>query len=86
MGSQLFRTKSVDRLIAETQESGHRLKKTLGPWTLAAMGVGAVIGTLFAFALVCGAVIILRRTRPDQKRSFRVPFGDLFPILGILSC
>jgi APA family basic amino acid/polyamine antiporter len=46
----------------------------------------ANVGTLFAFALVCGAVIILRRTRPDQKRGFRVPFGNLFPILGILSC
>ena len=45
MGSQLFRTKSVDRLIEETQESGHKLKKVLGPWALAAMGIGAVIGT-----------------------------------------
>ncbi len=45
MGSQLFRTKSVDQLIAGTQESGHQLKKVLGPWSLTAMGVGAVIGT-----------------------------------------
>ncbi len=45
MGSQLFRTKSVDQLIAGTQESGHRLKKVLGPWSLTALGVGAVIGT-----------------------------------------
>ncbi len=45
MGSQLFRTESVDQLIAGTQESGYRLKKVLGPWSLTAMGVGAVIGT-----------------------------------------
>ncbi|MFQ5777756.1 MAG: amino acid permease [Terriglobia bacterium] len=45
MGSQLFRTKSVDQLIAKTEEPGHRLKKVLGPGALVALGVGAVIGT-----------------------------------------
>ncbi|MCK8681456.1 amino acid permease [Streptomyces lichenis] len=44
------------------------------------------IGTLFAFGLVNIAVIVLRRTRPDLKRSFRVPLGWLFPILGFLAC
>jgi APA family basic amino acid/polyamine antiporter len=44
------------------------------------------IGTLFAFVVVCAAVIILRRTRPDAKRSFRVPFGNVLPVLGIVSC
>lgn len=45
MASQLFRTKSIDRLIAHSEEPEHRLKKTLGPWSLVALGVGAVIGT-----------------------------------------
>lgn len=45
MSSQLFRTKSVDRLLEETEEKGHKLKKVLGPWSLMALGVGAVIGT-----------------------------------------
>ena len=42
--SQLFRTKSLDALVAETQEEGHQLKKVLGPWNLIALGIGAVIG------------------------------------------
>ncbi|MFG3285622.1 amino acid permease [Streptomyces sp. NPDC048111] len=44
------------------------------------------IGTLFAFALVNVAVIILRRTRPDMPRTFRVPLGWVVPILGFVSC
>lgn len=44
------------------------------------------IGTLFAFALVNIAVIVLRRTRPDMPRTFRVPLGWLFPVLGFLFC
>ena len=41
---QLFTTKSLDALVAETHEEGHQLKKTLGPWNLVALGVGAIIG------------------------------------------
>ncbi|MBI3810552.1 MAG: amino acid permease [Nitrospirae bacterium] len=44
------------------------------------------IGTLFAFTLVCGAVLVLRKTRPDLKRAFRMPFVPLLPILGMAAC
>lgn len=44
------------------------------------------IGTLFAFILVCAAVIILRKKEPNLKRQFKTPFVPLFPILGIISC
>jgi basic amino acid/polyamine antiporter, APA family len=44
------------------------------------------IGTLFAFAVVCGAVLVLRRTNPDAPRPFRVPLVPLVPILGVLGC
>jgi amino acid transporter len=44
------------------------------------------IGTLFAFVVVCAAVLVLRAKRPEAKRPFRVPFGPIFPVLGILSC
>ncbi len=44
------------------------------------------IGTLFAFVVVCSAVMMLRVKRPDARRPFRVPFGYLFPVLGVLSC
>ena len=43
--SQLLRTKSIDKLVAESEEPGRRLRRTLGPWSLTALGVGAVIGT-----------------------------------------
>jgi APA family basic amino acid/polyamine antiporter len=43
--SQLLRTKSIDSLIASAEEPGKRLAKTLGPWSLTAFGIGAVIGS-----------------------------------------
>ena len=43
--SQLFRTKSIDRLIEQSQDPQHRLKRVLGPWSLIGLGIGAVIGT-----------------------------------------
>jgi basic amino acid/polyamine antiporter, APA family len=44
------------------------------------------MGTLFAFVIVCAAVMIMRRKHPEAERPFRVPFVPLVPILGILSC
>jgi basic amino acid/polyamine antiporter, APA family len=44
------------------------------------------IGTLFAFILVNVGVIVLRRTRPDLQRGFRVPLVPWFPIAGALLC
>jgi amino acid transporter len=44
------------------------------------------IGTLFAFTVVNLGVIILRRTRPDMERGYRVPLVPWFPIIGIALC
>ncbi|RSS40030.1 amino acid permease [Streptomyces sp. WAC07061] len=44
------------------------------------------IGTLFAFGLVNVAVVILRRTRPDMPRTFKVALFPVTPILGVLAC
>ncbi|MEJ5994273.1 amino acid permease [Pedobacter sp. Du54] len=44
------------------------------------------IGTLFAFMLVCIAVIILRKTNPELPRQFKTPWVPLVPILGVLVC
>jgi basic amino acid/polyamine antiporter, APA family len=44
------------------------------------------IGTLFAFVLVCIAVIILRKTDPDLPRQFKTPWVPLVPILGVAAC
>lgn len=44
------------------------------------------IGTLFAFVIVCTAVLIMRKIDPGAKRPFRCPLVPLVPILGILAC
>jgi len=44
------------------------------------------IGTLFAFALVAGGVLILRYRDPDRPRGFRAPGGPLAPVMTILTC
>jgi basic amino acid/polyamine antiporter, APA family len=44
------------------------------------------IGTLMAFAMVCGAVLIMRRTHPEAIRPFQAPLVPLTPILGIAAC
>src|SRR5713101_1913156 len=42
------------------------------------------IGTLLAFVIVSIAVLVLRRTNPEQPRPFRTPWVPLVPILGVL--
>jgi APA family basic amino acid/polyamine antiporter len=44
------------------------------------------IGTLFAFALVAGGVLILRYREPDRPRAFRATGGLLAPVVTILTC
>lgn len=50
------------------------------------LGEMVSIGTLFAFVLVCGAVIYLRKSDANVTRPFRTPGVPLVPILGILFC
>jgi APA family basic amino acid/polyamine antiporter len=44
------------------------------------------LGTLAIYVMVCAAVLILRQTQPDLPRPFKVPFGPVIPILGLLGC
>jgi basic amino acid/polyamine antiporter, APA family len=44
------------------------------------------IGTLFAFTIVCAAVLIMRKKYPNAERPFRCPMVPLVPILGIIMC
>ncbi len=44
------------------------------------------IGTLFAFTVVCVAVLIMRKTNPDAPRPFRAPLVPFVPIAGIVIC
>ena len=44
------------------------------------------IGTLFAFVVVCSAVLVLRITQPNLERPFKAPLGIATPIIGISLC
>jgi APA family basic amino acid/polyamine antiporter len=44
------------------------------------------IGTLFAFVVVCSAVLIMRVLHPEAERPFRAPLGSFVPIAGIATC
>ncbi|MBM3513882.1 MAG: amino acid permease, partial [Alphaproteobacteria bacterium] len=44
------------------------------------------LGTAVAFAIVCISVMWLRRSRPDLPRPFKVPGGDVIPVLGVIAC
>jgi basic amino acid/polyamine antiporter, APA family len=43
--TQLLKTKNIDELVAETHCEGKRLKRSLGPLSIIAFGIGAVIGS-----------------------------------------
>ncbi|HSN16705.1 MAG TPA: amino acid permease [Gammaproteobacteria bacterium] len=72
----------------------HRATLILGVLTAAAAGlfpltvVAEVVnfGMLAAFAVICAAVILLRRARPDVPRTFRVPLVPLLPAVGVVFC
>jgi len=44
------------------------------------------IGTLFAFVIVCAAVLIMRKINPEAARPFRCPLVPVVPLLGIGAC
>ena len=44
------------------------------------------IGTLVAFSVVALGIIVLRRTRPDLHRPFKVPGYPVTPVLTIAAC
>lgn len=44
------------------------------------------IGTLFAFALVCAGVLVLRVKEPDRPRPFKVPFVWVIAPAGVAAC
>ena len=57
-----------------------------GVLPLSLLGELVSIGTLFAFVIVCLAVIVLRYKQPHVPRPFRTPWVPLVPILGVLTC
>lgn len=99
--SRVFFSMSKDGLLPKTFSEVHPKYKTPYKGNLVILVLVALfaafvpgdvvghmtsIGTLFAFILVCAAVIILRKREPNMPRQFKTPFVPLFPILGILAC
>ena len=86
----------LPRVLAKTSKHGTPARATIIVAVL--VGIAATffesdkleemvnVGTLFAFILVSGGVLVLRKTRPDLPRGFRVPWVPLIPILAILAC
>ncbi|BCJ48568.1 amino acid transporter [Actinoplanes sp. NBRC 14428] len=82
------------RLATVNQRYGTPARLTIGLGVLIAILAALVplseivklvnIGTLFAFVLVNIGVIVLRRTRPEMPRPYRVPWSPVLPILGVL--
>jgi basic amino acid/polyamine antiporter, APA family len=65
VAGSLFRTKSIDRLMTEGAQT--ILKRTLGPWSLVALGIGAIIG---AGLFVRTADAIAQRSGPSVTLAF----------------
>ena len=69
-----------------TTVTGVLVALTAGVFPMTVLGQLVSMGTLLAFALVCGGVLILRRTNPELERPFRTPAMPWVPIGGVLAC
>src|ERR1044071_4112391 len=79
MLKQLFRTKPTDQLVEESEHSGHRLRKALGPIDVTALGVGAIIGAgIFA---TIGTAAAGDATRPGAGPGLILSF-----VLTAIAC
>ncbi len=76
-----YRTPAVSQILV-----GFVVAFAAGLLPIEVLGEMVSIGTLAAFALVCVAVIHLRKSHPELHRPFRAPGIPVMPILGILSC
>ena len=76
-----FRTPHISTWVA-----GFAVAIPAGLFNIGTLADLSNIGTLFAFVLVSLGVLLLRRTQPARRRSFRTPWVPVVPALAILSC
>lgn len=97
---RIFYSMSKDGLLPASFSKVHKRYKTphittiltgavammvAGLFPIGLLGELVSIGTLLAFVIVCGGVLVLRYQQPDLKRPFKTPLFPLTPILGMLS-
>ncbi|MBP8849487.1 MAG: amino acid permease [Breznakibacter sp.] len=98
---RIFFAMSKDGLLPKSFSSVHKRFKTPYITTIITGGAAAIIagalpinilgelvsiGTLFAFVIVCGGILFLRKTHPETPRPFRTPWVPFVPIAGIVIC
>ena len=76
-----FRTPHVGTVVV-----GATAVVLAGLLPIGVLGELVSMGTLLAFATVCIGVLVLRKTRPDLPRAFRVPWAPVVCILGAAAC
>jgi APA family basic amino acid/polyamine antiporter len=81
----LFRTRSIDALISETDRPEHRLAKTLGPWSITALGIGAVIGSgifILTGTAAAGETLAVPSVLHAPLLDILVNLGDPVSVIG----
>src|ERR671928_93938 len=77
--THLFRTKSIERILADADHPEHRLKKSLTAWDLTCLGIGAIIGT--GIFVLIGTAIVGDAHRPGAGPGIVLSF-----VLSGLTC